>query len=66
MIYVIPDSNVFLHFKSLDQIDINSVAGITDATLVITHILLNELDEHKYGPREGLRERAEHAIRNIN
>ncbi|MBW8327168.1 MAG: hypothetical protein K0M50_20565 [Prolixibacteraceae bacterium] len=43
------DTNIFLHYKQFDQIDWLSVCSASECELVITPIVIDELDKHKIG-----------------
>lgn len=43
------DTNIFLHYKQFDQIDWLSVCSTSECELVITPIVIDELDKHKVG-----------------
>ncbi len=64
--FIIPDANVFLHYKSLEQLDLVEITGRSDIKVIVTTALLDELDERKYGNRAGLRDRAQRAICRID
>ncbi len=60
---VFPDSNIFLHFKPLAQIDWLTVCGAKQVKLVVCLQVINELDDKKGDPRLG--ERAKRAVKDI-
>ena len=56
MIYIFPDTNIFLHYRSFDELDWLPFAGLgeKEATLVVAFAVVHELDDHKRrhgGPR---------------
>jgi hypothetical protein len=65
-IYVFPDTQNFLHYKSFEQIDLPGLLGFESVVLVIAPIVLRELndqsDSHK-NPK--IRKRAAAAIRKL-
>ncbi len=60
---VFPDTNVFLHFPPLSQIDWLSICGAKTVHLVICLTVIHELDDKKSDSR--LASRAERAIKEI-
>jgi hypothetical protein len=64
MLHVFPDTNTFLHFNQLDQIDWPTLLCGHRVTMVITPIIIRELEEQKVkNPVRKLRERAAGRIR---
>lgn len=62
-IRAILDTNYFLHFRSIDDIDWRKELGDTDTRLVITAICLRELERKKVSdPRLAARQRASSVI----
>jgi hypothetical protein len=60
---VFPDSNIFLHFRPLAQIDWLTVCGAKQVKLVVCLQVINELDDKKGDTR--LSERAKRAVKDI-
>ncbi len=60
---VFPDSNIFLHFKPLAQIDWLVVCRPKKVKLVVCLQVINELDDKKGDPR--LSDRAKRAVKDI-
>ncbi len=64
MIYLFPDTNIFLHYKHPIELNWRSLAGGDDVTLVVTMQTLSELDKHKnVGTTKALRERARSRVK---
>lgn len=64
--FLFPDTNTFLHYPPLDQIDWHRVIGDSEITIVITQVVIRELNKHKDTPRSSkLRERAGAALRSL-
>jgi len=58
-IFVFPDTNIFLHFRNLDEIDFPSLLGHEKVEIVIAYKVIEELDRIKWEhPTEGTRNRA--------
>jgi hypothetical protein len=56
---ILIDTNIVLHFEPIGQIDWPTISGCSDCILVITPILMRELEQQKiFNRSEGLRERA--------
>ena len=61
---LLPDTNVFLHFERLDQIDWCAVVGSDVVTVVIAQVVLRELGNHAVAHRsKKLRERAHKSVK---
>ena len=45
------DTMVFLHYKSLDELDVVDVLGPPPHTVLVPRVTLRELDKHKDGMR---------------
>ena len=59
---LVPDTNVLLHCKPLDQVDLRALGEDTNAaSVVFATPVIAELDNHKQNPR--LKSRAEQALR---
>ncbi len=64
---VFPDTNIFLHYQSIDQIDLPDLLKCDEVELVMAPVVLDELDDKKWGhPFPKIRERAQQAARRIN
>jgi hypothetical protein len=60
------DTNVFLHYRSLEEIDWLAVTDKRHVTLVVAPIVVRELNKHKDNPRsKKLRDRASSALRKL-
>ena len=46
---ILIDTNLVLHFRPIDQVDWRSLTGFDRCTLVITPILLRELEQRMIG-----------------
>lgn len=65
-LYVFLDTNIFLHYKSFDQIRWTEVFGTSRVILVITPIVIRELDERKDQHKlSAIRDRARTALKKI-
>jgi hypothetical protein len=63
---VFPDTNIFLHFESLDQIDLTNILECDEVELVLAPVVIEELDQQKWDhPRQGIRKRAESSLKRI-
>ncbi len=59
-LYVIPDTNVFLHFRRPDLLDWPAIAGTDHVCVLLVSPVLRELDQHKNSGRDPvLRQRAQ-------
>jgi hypothetical protein len=66
MKYILPDTNVFLHYRHYTEFPWESVVGDSEVTLVITSALLGELDELKWkGSSAKIKERAQRIGRQL-
>lgn len=52
-VVVVPDTNVFAHYRRYEEIDWPKLIGATSARLIIPLVVLDELDELSYKSREG-------------
>jgi len=60
------DTMIFLHYRSLDQIDLTQILGPPPHTLLIPRITLRELDKHKNTHRSNrIQERARKVLKKI-
>ncbi len=58
-IYLLPDTNVFLHFPPISDVDWLALAGSQVVNLAIAPVISRELNDHKDAPRSRkLRDRA--------
>lgn len=65
-VYLFPDTNVFLHWRSFDEVDWPSVVDRAPVVLVLTRTVVGELDRHKNENKSRkLRERAATALAKI-
>ena len=61
------DTNTFLHFPKLDQIDWPALLGSADVRLIVAPVVIRELNRHKDFPTSSkTRERAAAALRALN
>jgi rRNA-processing protein FCF1 len=66
-VFVVVDTNTFLHYVSLDQVDWNELFPAQNVVLVISSPVIRELNNHKDTPRNSkVRERATAAFRKID
>lgn len=66
MKYAVLDTNVFLHFQPVDQVDWRAELDADAVTLVIPRRIVTELDEQKdQNSKQKLRERARKALHHI-
>ena len=59
------DTNILLHFAPLDKIDWKEVVGASPVTIIISKLVLSELDKHKRGDRK-IQGRAREALSTIS
>jgi hypothetical protein len=60
------DTNIFLHYRSIDEWDWIRVSGSPSVTLLIAPIVIRELNKHKDSPRnKKLRDRADAALKKL-
>src|SRR5229473_5317250 len=60
------DTNLFLHFPPLDQIDWLDLLGCDYVVLIVTATVIRELNKHKDAPISSkLRERATSALKKL-
>jgi hypothetical protein len=65
--FLLPDTNIFLHFRPLREIDWRCLASADSVTLLIAPVVIRELNRHKDLPRsDKLRDRAIKALRFLN
>jgi hypothetical protein len=62
-IAIVPDTNVFLHYRLFTEIDWPSIARADHGRLVVPLMVVEELDSQKFGSRAKLRERARTTLR---
>lgn len=60
------DTNIFLHYKSFDEIDWLSILEASQVEIRIPSIVIQELDKHKYSNSSKLREKATKIIRKLH
>jgi PIN domain len=61
------DTNVFLHFPPIDQIDWPNLLGAGKTILVVTSVVIRELNRHKDAPISAkLRDRAASVLRRLH
>lgn len=60
---ILIDTNIILHFRRLDELDWCDLAGVTSCSLIVTPVLMRELERNKVSnPNTKLRQRAREAI----
>jgi PIN domain len=65
--YLVPDTNVFLHFPPIADIDWLSISGSEEATILIAPVVLKELNRHKDAPTNyKLRDRATKVLKELH
>lgn len=63
---VFPDTNIFLHFRPLEEVDLPDIFDVESVILVIAPEVLKELDRLKWDhSREGIRKRAGRSAQRI-
>ena len=61
--YLVIDTNVLLHYKSIDQIDWSNISGCKTPTIYVPLVVIEELDKHKDQHKlRNMRERARKAL----
>jgi rRNA-processing protein FCF1 len=66
-VFLVPDTNTFLHYVSLEQVDWNELFPNQNVVLYICPPVIRELNKHKDTPRTSkLRDRAAAALRMID
>ena len=64
--FVFPDTSIFVHFRSLEQIDLVELLQGDSVELVVSPAVLDELDRQGWNhPRLVIRKRAEHGLKRI-
>ena len=51
MKYLFLDTNIFLHFQNLEQIPWGTLADDTEFKILVSDIVVGEIDKHKDGAR---------------
>ena len=58
-----PDTNILLHYRRLDEIDWRATADADEVILVVAHVVIRELEQHKYQhPVKRIRRRADGVV----
>lgn len=66
MIYIIPDTNVYLHFTPIDQYPwFNHIDRSDTICIVFTHPIIDEIELKKYDGKQHIKDRAIFAIKLI-
>ena len=66
MLKIFVDANVYLHYRSIEEIDLPAILGAENVTVVIPRITLKELDkENSTHPSRKIRDRAHRALKKI-
>jgi predicted ribonuclease YlaK len=60
------DTNTFLHYKSIDEIDWRKVVDCDEVTLVLALVVVSELDKKKYEATGRVREKAKTTVARLN
>lgn len=64
--FVFPDTNLFLHYKSLEEIDWLGLLKTENAVIVVTQVLIRELNRKKeLGETKKIRKRADSALKRL-
>ena len=58
MKYLFLDTNIYLHYMDVEQIDWNEIVGDTNITIVVPRITIREIDQHKDQSRGKIQKRA--------
>lgn len=66
MTYLFPDTNIFLHYRWIGEIDWCAEIASDQVTLVVAHTVVRELDRHKtLHPKKHLRSRARTVVQRL-
>ncbi|MBP7556011.1 MAG: hypothetical protein KA821_07100 [Chitinophagaceae bacterium] len=65
MVYVFPDTNIFIHGRYFEEIDWPVLVGSADITLMLAPSVIAELDKHKYSPTKKVAQRAKKLLPKI-
>lgn len=60
--WIVPDTNYFLHFTPVDEIDWKQIVPGSTFVLVLSNTVLKELDHHKYSDKARVQARAKKTI----
>jgi hypothetical protein len=64
--FLLPDTNIFLHFPPLHEVDWCSVADASSVVIGIAPVIMRELNSHKDNPRSRkIRDRADAALKEL-
>ena len=66
MLYLFLDTNSFIEFQPFESIKWSEVCGNNDFTIVISPIVIREINKHKDNTKGKKRERARKARKRIN
>ena len=58
MKYLFLDTNIYLHYMDVEQIDWNEIVGDTNITIVVPRVTIREIDQHKDQSRGKIQKRA--------
>lgn len=58
MKYLLLDTNIYLHYRDFEQINWSKIIASSDFSIIVPHVVINEIDKHKDGPRSKLKNRA--------
>jgi PIN domain len=66
-IILLPDTNIFLHFPALAELDWCNISGAETVVVMIAPVVMRELNDHKDNPRSRkLRDRADAALKELH
>lgn len=60
------DTNIFLHYRSFDEIDWLSILNVERVEICLPSIVVQELDKHKYSSSSKLRDKAGKVIKKLH
>ncbi len=58
VVYIFPDTNIFIHGRHFEEIDWPVLVGSANITLMLAPSVITELDKHKYNPAKKVAQRA--------
>ena len=58
MKYLFLDTNIYLHYIDVEQINWDKIVGDTSITIVVPRITIREIDQHKDQSRRKIQKRA--------
>ena len=60
------DTNILLHYSSLEQVDWKEVCGVDNVRILLSPVVIEELDKHKRNANPKISKRAKNVIRKIS